>query len=304
MITPDDTRQFLPTLGELTERTYTLYWADTKGAKTARSNSSDVVRVVGEDKLIADIDQRVVNDLLAVLKERGLSPASINRKMAALGKVLTLAVEEGIIQKKPKLPRLRENNQRVKCFTEVELEGLFGHMQGNGHPDVVQFCLCLLETGMRGSEAHRMKWGDSGFVGGVESDGVARIYHTKSGDPRSIPLTKMAKEVLRDRAHFLREMPDALDPDSKPWESVTQSRLTHVWNQARKALDFTAPDCVPHSLRHTCASRLARSGVDLLSIKEWLGHRSLTMTLRYSHLCLRQLEDARTALENYEEAGE
>lgn len=42
-----------------------------------------------------------------------------------------------------------------------------------------------------------------------------------------------------------------------------------------------------HTLRHTSCSRLARTGVDILAIAEHAGHRSLTMTRRYSHLCIR-----------------
>lgn len=286
--------QYNTSLGGMTERTYDLYWKDTKGAKTAKSNSWDVVRMIGEDVCVSAIDQKVVNNLLACLRERGLSPASINRKMAALGKILTLALEEGLIPKKPKLPRLKENNQRVKCFSTDELIALFQHMESGGHPDVADFCRWLVETGMRVSEARRLTWQDSGLT-----EGSARIYHSKTEDPRSIPLTREATRVLTERHEFLSQMPGAIEPSACPWESVTQSRLTHVWNQARNALGYDDPDCVPHSLRHTCASRLARSGVDLLSIQKWLGHKTLTMTLRYSHLSRNQLDDAKQALENY-----
>ena len=286
--------QYNTSLGGMTERTYELYWKDTKGSKTAKSNSWDVVRLIGEDVCVSEIDQKVVNNLLASLKKRGLSPASINRKMAALGKILSLALDEGTISKKPKLPRLKENNQRIKCFSTDELIALFQHMESGGHSDVANFCRWLVDTGMRVSEARRLTWEDSGLTGGS-----ARIYHSKTEEPRSIPLTSEAMRVLVERREFLSQMPGAADPSSCPWESVTQSRLTHVWNQARHALGYNDPDCVPHSLRHTCASRLARSGVDLLSIQKWLGHKTLTMTLRYSHLSKQQLEDAKQALENY-----
>ena len=42
-----------------------------------------------------------------------------------------------------------------------------------------------------------------------------------------------------------------------------------------------------HTLRHTSCSRLAQAGVDILAIAEHAGHRSLTMTRRYSHLCIK-----------------
>ncbi len=278
-------------LGCMAERTFNLYWEGTKGAKTARSNINDIVRLVGDDLCITKLDQRVVNDLLSELRARELSPASINRKMAALGKVLSLAFEEGTIEKRPKLPRLKENNQRTKCFTQEELDSIYTHMETNGHNDVADFCRWLVETGMRVSEARRISWENSGM-----RDGVSRVYHTKTGDPRSLPLTSTARDLLCKRHERQVAMKQSL-LDATPWESVSQSRLTYVWNQARENLGMTDPDCVPHSLRHTCASRLARSGVDLLSIKEWLGHRTLAMTLRYSHLSKNQLQSAKQALE-------
>ena len=54
---------------------------------------------------------------------------------------------------------------------------------------------------------------------------------------------------------------------------------------------------VPHCLRHTCASRLVQRGVPLLVVKEWLGHADIQMTLKYSHLCPTNLEDAVKVLE-------
>jgi len=198
------------------------------------------------------------------------------------------------MSKRPKLPRLKEDNQRTKCFSSDELAALFGHMESKGHMDVAAFCRWLLETGMRVSEGRKITWENAGL-----ESGSARIFKNKTDEPRSIPLTNAANTVLTLRKEYLSEMPGATDPDSCPWSAVTQSRLTHVWNQAREELGYTDPDCVPHSLRHTCASRLARSGVDLLSIQKWLGHRTLAMTLRYAHLSKNQLEAAKVALEEW-----
>ena len=49
-------------------------------------------------------------------------------------------------------------------------------------------------------------------------------------------------------------------------------------------------DVVPHILRHTCASRLVQGGIDIRRVQMWLGHQTLSMTMRYAHLASHDLE--------------
>ncbi len=54
---------------------------------------------------------------------------------------------------------------------------------------------------------------------------------------------------------------------------------------------------IPHCLRHTCASRLVQRGVPILVVQQWLGHKTIQMTMRYAHLCPTNLEEAVKVLE-------
>ena len=56
---------------------------------------------------------------------------------------------------------------------------------------------------------------------------------------------------------------------------------------------------VLHALRHTCASRLLFMGVDLVTIKEWLGHADIQTTMRYAHMAPNKLAHAAAILDNY-----
>lgn len=295
------------TFGWWAVRTYDLYWCGSKSAKTAKVNITDVVDTLGEDTPISSIDQSVINDLLTTLKGRGLAPATINRKMAALGKVLTLALEEGGIDRKPKIGRLKEDNRRTKFFNKGELSTLFHHMEAMGHKDIANFCRFLLETGLRVSEALRLEWDDF-----LEDDTAVLIRKSKNEEPRVIPLSNDAYAAWISGLTCIVVGTDgrAVDtagkkaPVGKPWKNITQSRLTYCWNKAKDAAGMSDdPECVPHSLRHTCASRLARSGVDILLIKKWLGHKTLAMTMRYSHLSQDRLTSAKDALDAWDEEG-
>jgi site-specific recombinase XerD len=54
---------------------------------------------------------------------------------------------------------------------------------------------------------------------------------------------------------------------------------------------------VPHVLRHTCASRLVRGGLDLRRVQRWLGHHTLQATMRYAHLANHDLDCCVAVLE-------
>lgn len=69
-----------------------------------------------------------------------------------------------------------------------------------------------------------------------------------------------------------------------------------------KALIGLAEDTqfVPYALRHTCCSRLVQRGVNLRVVQEWMGHKTITVTLRYAHLCPTNLLNAVNVLNSAE----
>ena len=72
--------------------------------------------------------------------------------------------------------------------------------------------------------------------------------------------------------------------------------FSYLWKKARRVSKLRREFCW-HSLRHTFASRLVQSGVDLITVKELLGHRTLDMVLRYAHLSQSHLQNAVKILE-------
>jgi integrase len=81
---------------------------------------------------------------------------------------------------------------------------------------------------------------------------------------------------------------------ARPFD-LDYQRLRLLWNRVR--LHLGLKDVVIHSLRHTCASRLVQRGASIQYVKEWLGHKTLNMTMRYSHLAPTSLDSMVSLLE-------
>lgn len=107
------------------------------------------------------------------------------------------------------------------------------------------------------------------------------LLHTKNGDPRTIPLNSVALDALREMHGPKEPLGKApVFPSARTGDALQGSRgwFSTALEEAKIA-DYTW-----HCNRHTFASRLVMAGVDLRTVAELLGHRTLQMVMRYSHL--------------------
>jgi integrase len=116
----------------------------------------------------------------------------------------------------------------------------------------------------------------------------------KTGKPRSVPMTPTCRKVFEE----CKKVPGG------PFADLNKRRAQELWTRAKKKAGIKHRDCVVHCLRHTCASRLLRAGVDIKVVKEWLGHSDLKTTDIYTHLETRQLSAAASALSKLRTADE
>lgn len=264
------------TLGELRDFVERRYWAGTRAERTTMINADNVVEILGEDLDIRKLDETSVDTLVFALEKKGNSNGTINRKLAALSKMMRIATERGWIQRKPKVERKRESEHRIICLSRDEEEQMLRftrHIGKAAHADLWEV---LVDTGMRCGEALALRWQD------IDLDARTVTTQSKGGDTRTIPLTDRAYGVLSRRT-----------AGQGPWSHMTQSSINHVWNLVRAHMNrHTDEQFVPHALRHTFASRLARSGVPILTIKNLCGHKTIAITMRYAHLAPQNLSDA------------
>jgi integrase len=120
--------------------------------------------------------------------------------------------------------------------------------------------------------------------------GILTIPLPKGGKTRPVPLSDGAQAILRSLDSFTRS----------PWVFPSPKNPLHSWNPQSFVNHTFSPSLQKtgiqgacwHTLRHTAASRRIMAGVDLVAVKEILGHRDIVTTLRYSHLSPGHLQDA------------
>lgn len=225
-------------------------------------------------------EQDTLDGLIGKLRDRGNSNATINRKMAALSKLLRKAHKMGDIHNLPEFRRQKERAGRIRFLDHAEEARLFTAIRTRSE-DAWRLSIFLVDTGCRLGEALGLVWNDV-------QDGRASFWITKSARSRSVPLTRRARQAVGKRA-----------PGSKgPFISLTQAQYRAIWNEAKKEVGLGDDDqVVPHVLRHTCASRLVQGGIDIRRVQMWLGHQTLQMTMRYAHLATNDLDPCVGVLE-------
>ncbi|MCO4319834.1 site-specific integrase [Phyllobacterium sp. 21LDTY02-6] len=228
----------------------------------------------------SNFTQEMLDHVVGTLRERGNSNATINRKMAALSKLLRKAQKMGDIDGLPEFQRQKERQGRIRFLEQDEELALFEAIRSRCE-DSYRLAIFLVDTGCRLGEAIGLSWNDL-------QQARATFWLTKSGRSRTVPLTLRARQSTEIPHGRLKG----------PYAMLGQVRFRAIWNEAKQQVGLGADDqVVPHILRHTCASRLVRGGIDIRRVQIWLGHQTLSMTMRYAHLATNDLDACVAVLE-------
>lgn len=238
-----------------------------KGAKSLRHlvhNANEVIDHFGENRLARTIHYEEVDGFISGLRDRKKNGGgTINRKLAALSKMLHAARRFDPSMSIPNMPRQREGRPRERVLSPEETEKLVNWDGWQGHEALLT--TFLVDTGCRLSEAFGVEPRDL-------RDGNVTFRDTKNpnGDyrERTIPLT----ERLRKALAFAQQRDRVFE--------VNAHTYRHRYNEAVAALDL-GPGVVIHTLRHTLASRFGRAGVNGFQLMRWFGWSSPATASRY-----------------------
>ncbi|HVB35396.1 MAG TPA: site-specific integrase [Patescibacteria group bacterium] len=245
-----------------------LYAERHKGERSAREDRWKMTRLRAwfGDCPAADLRPEEIDSRLAELTRRGRAPATVNQYRALLSLTYSLAVRAGKVAENPlrRVPIRRTNNARVRFLTaqeEMQLRSAIRRLCPHREAEID----LALHTGMRRGEQYGLRWQDIDI-----ERSLITIPRSKHGEKRWLPINSAARralDLLREQGHGLR----VCGPRGRRWFDRAV--------QAAGIRDFRY-----HDLRHTFASRLVMAGVDLRTVQELMGHKTLLMTLRYAHL--------------------
>jgi len=198
---------------------------------------------------------------------------TVNREMSCIRHLFAKGMEWEMIEQNPfakgKSLMVKVNNKRFRYLTEDEITRLLDNCVNNYTRDIVT---TVINTGMRRQEVLGLKWEQ------IKGDFIY-LSKTKTDEARQIPINDDLVELLKDirKRNQLRSEYVFCDNRGKPFGQITKSFKASIKKIGIEDFRF-------HDLRHTFASHFVMRGGPLKDLQEILGHKTLTMTMRYAHL--------------------
>lgn len=242
----------------------------------------------GFDRAVDITPDRVKAYQVTRLQEKA-SNATVNREVAVLGRMLSLAFNGGKLSRKPKFQMLDENNVRQGFLEHGDFLRLLAQLPDHLKP-IVEF---LYLSGWRKGEAQKLEWRDVDLQGQTVR---LRIENSKNKEARILPLTGRLSELFHEQHKERR-----LDcPHVFHHKGQKVGDFKKAWKTACK--ESKLPGTLVHDLRRTAARNLSRAGVREEVAMEITGHKTRSMYRRYRIVDETDLREATEKLQTHLES--
>jgi len=252
-----------------------------------------------DDKRLDEITPFDLERMKSDMAKAGIAPKTISHCLGLLRAMYNRAADWDIYQgpnpvKKIKMPVIQNARDRFLSFEEAER--LLKELRHNfrvkkeykelDDPQLHDMVLISLHTGARASEIFNLKRQDVDF-----SNGLITLRDTKNSETRYAPMTGAVREMLKRRIPEDPKVP--ADPSALIFTDEDGAKINELSNSFERVVNrlkinegVTDPRLrvVFHTCRHTFASWLAIQGTPLYTIAKLMGHKSIAMSERYSHL--------------------
>ncbi|MBD5391642.1 site-specific integrase [bacterium] len=244
--------------------------------------------LIGAYALIAiktDILTWAINKIAAMPTPHGgtKSPATMNRYIASLSVVFSYGYKNlDWLSHNPieKVRKYKEPRGRVRYLSDDERERLLSACKESHNPMLYPAVLLGIISGARKEELLSLQWPDVDLYVD-ENTGRAILQDTKNNERRTIPIVEPVLSLLRDMER-VRGTAKYVFSAKRLDTRKGHANINHAWYEALSKAGIS--NFRFHDLRHTAASYLAMQGASLAEIADILGHKTLQMTKRYSHL--------------------
>tara|TARA_B100000989_G_scaffold298539_1_gene288338 strand:- start:2172 stop:3029 length:858 start_codon:yes stop_codon:yes gene_type:complete len=249
---------------------------------TIRSYKSDIEGFLiflkkNDTPIDNDLNYSFIRQWIVELAESKISTVTINRKISSLKSYFKFLVTIGCLSKSPTEGHrnLKTKGTIVEPFSEKEIEKIFKNFSNHDVNErdklIIEFLYC---TGVRRQELINLKVSDINF-----ETQLIRVLGKRNKE-RLVPMLpnlkhSIEKYLLKNKSEYLFS--------SKNGGMISKSTIYRIINKYFRKVS-TKVKLSPHVLRHTFATHLLNNGADINSIKEILGHNSLSSTQIYTKI--------------------
>jgi integrase len=234
-------------------------------------------------------------------ERRPASNAEINRELALLKRMFSLAVQAGKLLHRPHIPMLQEDNTRTGFFEPDQYRSVLKHLPGEIRP-VITFAYI---TGWRiASEVLPLEWhridfpaGEIRLDAGTTKNRSGRVFPMTADLRRLLKSQHTEHERLKKAGHivpqvFFRMVAEGRGGEKKPHAIVSFNK---AWKSA--CLAAGCPGRLPHDLRRTAVRNLVRAGIPQSVAMKMTGHKTDSVFRRYDIVSEGDLRDAARRLD-------
>ena len=241
--------------------------------------------VVGSTLQMRAVTQEKIDEFKKASLLRGVKPKSVNTYLRHIKASLTYALDTGVIEKRPKIKMVPVGKSLPRVLGPDEAKVILAKAKETDS-DLFRYLTFCLWTGARRSEAKNLAWQDVNF-------------DERAPKKKRKPVCKLTGKGNRERmVPLLPAVVDVLKPVKRDIGPVfahehadTYSHRTHDLLQACGIVGHRL-----HDFRHTCATYLLKSGVDIRTVQKILGHVQISTTTIYTEVLDEMLQNGMAKL--------
>lgn len=231
---------------------------------------------------VCDITPLTIEKYRTWRLKSGVTKTTVNKECALLRKIINLMIDWGFANENPMSkirPFSEKGTERERILSQEEEDRLLSECPSYLKPII----MTALHSGMRRGEIFNLKWDLIDF-----DRRIIKVEKTKNGKTRMIPINdRLYHELLKVKDQNCQNSYVFPNPETgKPYTEVKKS----FKGACRRA--GISSDLRFHDLRHGFATKLIQSNVDIITVRDLLGHSSVRITQRYTHSNQEQMRKA------------